>query len=88
MTTIGEGHGPLPTAAANAVLKASNPVPKGTREVRGIDFDDYAGRNITVEEMVAGMAGMGFQASAVSEAVRIIDDMVGRPIHNICRSIA
>ena len=27
--------------------------------------------------MVAGMSGMGFQASAVADAVRIVDDMVG-----------
>lgn len=47
--------------------------------VKGIDFDDYQGRDITVNELVAGMADMGFQASAVGDAVRIIDDMVCSP---------
>ena len=77
MTAVGQNHGPLPTSAADAVLKASAPVPEGAQRVRGIEFDRFEGRDITVDEMVAGMAGMGFQASAVSEAVRIINDMVG-----------
>jgi deoxyhypusine synthase len=65
-----------PEGATNAVLKPSEPVPKGSREVRGIDFNDYAGRSITVEELLGGYANMGFQATAVGEAVRIVNDMV------------
>lgn len=68
------GH--APSAATNAVLKPSDPVPQGVRMVKGIEFDDYEGRDITVNELVAGMADMGFQASAVGDAVRIINDMV------------
>ena len=66
-----------PALATDAVLKQSEPIAAGMREVDGIDFDDYAGRDMTVAELVAGMTNMGFQASAVTEATRIINDMVG-----------
>lgn len=72
-------HGHAPSAATDAVLKPSDPMPHEVRMVKGIDFDDYQGRDITVNELVAGMADMGFQASAVGDAVRIIDDMVCSP---------
>lgn len=65
-----------PTGATDAVLKPSEPVPAGSRPVQGIDFNDYAQRAMTVEELVGGMASMGFQATSVGEAVRIINDMV------------
>ena len=68
-----------PSAATDAVLKPSDPLPDGMREVEGIDFNKHQGRDITVSELVAGMANMGFQASAVGEAVRIINDMVTLP---------
>ncbi|MCJ1315690.1 Deoxyhypusine synthase [Xylographa vitiligo] len=65
----------VPSLASDAVLKPSQPIAAGMREVDGIDFDDYAGRDITVSELVAGMTNMGFQATAVTEATRIINDM-------------
>jgi deoxyhypusine synthase len=65
-----------PSGATAAVLKPSEPVPEEARRVRGIDFNDYAQRSITVEELVGGMANMGFQATSVGQAVRIINDMV------------
>lgn len=65
-----------PTGATAAVLKPSDPVPEGAREVKGIDFDNYAHRSITIDELVGGMTNMGFQATSVGEAVRIINDMV------------
>lgn len=65
-----------PSNATDAVLKPSEPVPADAREVQGIDFDDYAQRSITVEELVGGYARMGFQATAIGEAVRIVNDMV------------
>lgn len=65
-----------PTIAADAVLKPSDPVPEGMQQVSGLEFDDFRERDMTVTEMVAGMATMGFQASAVADAVRIINDMV------------
>lgn len=67
-----------PSGATDAVLRPSEPVPDDAREVQGIDFDNYADRSITVDELVAGMASMGFQATSVGEAVRIIEGMVGQ----------
>jgi hypothetical protein len=64
-----------PSAATEAVLKASS-VPHGMDSVSGIDFDRYQDGNMTVTDLVAGMARMGFQATNVAEAVRIINDMV------------
>ncbi|KAF2253884.1 Deoxyhypusine synthase [Trematosphaeria pertusa] len=64
-----------PSGATDAVLKPSEPVAQGSREVQGIDFNAYAQRSITVEELVEGYASMGFQATAVGEAVRIINEM-------------
>lgn len=69
-----------PSGATDAVLKPSEPVPDGAREVQGIDFNDYADRSITVDELVAGMACMGFQATSVGDAVRIIEGMVGEKL--------
>ena len=71
----------IPVTAASAVLKPSAAVPDEARQVQGIEFDDFRERNITVREMVFGMASIGFQASAVADAVRIINDMV-RPMIN------
>lgn len=65
-----------PSGATDAVLKPSDPVPDGARQVEGIDFNKYRDQPITVEELVAGMSSMGFQATSVGEAVRIINDMV------------
>ena len=67
-----------PSGATDAVLKPSEPVPADAKEVRGIDFNQYANRSITVEELIAGYSSMGFQATSVGEAVRIINDMVSR----------
>lgn len=66
----------IPTTATNAVLRPSEPIPDGARQVQGIEFDAFRERNMTVREMVSGMTNMGFQASAVADAVRIINDMV------------
>lgn len=60
-------------------MKPSAAVPEGSREVQGIDFNQYASRSITVEELVGGYASMGFQATSIGEAVRIINDMVSCP---------
>ncbi|KAI9800462.1 MAG: Deoxyhypusine synthase [Piccolia ochrophora] len=64
-----------PSGATDAVLKPSATVPPDAQRVSGIDFDQHTGTRITVEDLVAGMSNMGFQASAVSEACRIINDM-------------
>jgi len=58
------------------VFKVSESVPEGSKEVQGIDFNKYTKRNITVDELISGMTNMGFQATSVGEAVRIINEMV------------
>lgn len=65
-----------PSKATDAVLVASDPVAEGVQQVHGIEFNDYHDADITVTELVDGMAKMGFQASAVGDAVRIINEMV------------
>lgn len=70
-----------PNTATDAVLKPSAPVEAGARVVKGLDFNKYKDKALTVEELVDNMAGMGFQASAVSEAVRIVNDMVSHDLH-------
>lgn len=72
-------NGAAPTAVTDAVLKPSNPVPDGAIPVDGVDFDKFAHRNISVSELVDGMANMGFQASSIGQAVQIVDGMVGLP---------
>ena len=70
-----------PSNATNAVLLPSDPMPDGAQKVQGIDFNAYHDANMTAAELVDGMANMGFQASAVADAVQIINQMV-RPLWN------
>ena len=65
-----------PSKAIDAVLLASDPIPEGMQEVRGIDFNAHDASNITVATLVDGMSTMGFQASAIGDAVKIINQMV------------
>ncbi|KAJ5398299.1 Deoxyhypusine synthase [Penicillium cosmopolitanum] len=64
-----------PTSAMDSVLLASEPMPEGTQEVRGVDFDKFQGRDITVAELVENLTSTGFQGSAVAEAAHIINEM-------------
>lgn len=68
--------GAAPNGATDAVLKPSDPVPEGSIPVVGLDFDKYAERDITVSELVGNMASMGFQATSVGQAAKVIDGMV------------
>lgn len=68
-----------PTSATDSVLLASEPMPEGTHQVRGVDFDKFQGRDITVAELVDNLTYTGFQGSAVAEAARIINEMVYMP---------
>ncbi|KAI9792266.1 MAG: Deoxyhypusine synthase [Peltula sp. TS41687] len=71
------GNGTVPSVATAAVLKPSQPMPDGAQKIEGIDFSHYAAdQEITVSELVAAMSRTGFQASAVGEAVRIINGML------------
>ncbi|RYP76828.1 hypothetical protein DL771_001564 [Monosporascus sp. 5C6A] len=64
-----------PSQATDAVLVPSAELPQGAQKVEEINFNDFKGRPINVEDMVQGMRHMGFQASSMGEAVRIINDM-------------
>lgn len=65
-----------PSGAAQAVLKPSDPPPEDATEVKGINFDRYAEKNISVVDMVEAMEHMGFQASSVGQAAKVINGMV------------
>lgn len=64
----------LPSSVADAVL-VQGEMPAGSQKVEELDFNKLAGRPITVDELINPMSNMGFQASAIGDAVRIINDM-------------
>ncbi|KAH6656502.1 Deoxyhypusine synthase [Truncatella angustata] len=64
-----------PSAATDAVLVPSDELPKDAQKVEEIDFNAFKGRPITVDDMLQNMKYMGFQASAMGDAVRIINNM-------------
>jgi deoxyhypusine synthase len=66
----------VPSTIATAVLTPSHEMPKGSQSVEELEFNAFAGRPITVDDLIKGMNYMGFQASSIGEAVRIINDMV------------
>ena len=73
-----DGANALPPGVVDAVLVPSA-TPDNAQEVEELDFNKLKARGgpITAEDLLQGMRHMGFQASAVGEAVRIINDMVG-----------
>lgn len=64
-----------PASATEAVLVVSEEVPEGIQKVEELDFDEIKG-DVTAEDLLRGMRYMGFQASSLSDAIRIINDMV------------
>lgn len=62
--------------AAAAVLVKSEDMPADAQKVEELDFNRFAGKQVTVEDLINGMTNMGFQASSIGEAVKIINDMV------------
>ena len=72
------GGGAVPESVAAAVLVKSEEMPAGSKQVEELDFNAFAGSKITVEDLIAGMTNMGFQASSIGEAVKIINDMVSQ----------
>ena len=70
------GSSKVPTTATAAVLKPSEPVATGSKTVKGIDFNDFKGRDVTVVELLKHMDVMGFQAMNLAKAIQIIDEMV------------
>ncbi|KAE8447314.1 Deoxyhypusine synthase [Mollisiaceae sp. DMI_Dod_QoI] len=75
MTTSSGNAGALPSTVTDAVLVPSNEMPKDAQKVEELDFNNFTGRPITVDDLISGMNHMGFQASSIGEAVRIINDM-------------
>lgn len=74
-STIADGRS-APSSVTAAVLKPSIEMPEGSQRVEELDFNKFSGRSVTVEDLIKGMNNMGFQASSIGEAVRIINDMV------------
>ncbi|KAK3989599.1 Deoxyhypusine synthase [Cladorrhinum sp. PSN332] len=64
-----------PSAATEAVLVQSIEMPEDAQQVEELDFNKFKGRPITVDDLYQGMKHMGFQASSMCEAVRIINEM-------------
>jgi deoxyhypusine synthase len=71
----------LPDETRNAVLVQSEAMPEGAPKVEDFDFNKFKGRPITAEDLLLGMQNMGFQASSIGDAVRIINGMVSPPPH-------
>jgi len=67
--------GAPPSTVTDAVLVPSNEMPEGSQKVEELDFNTFEGRPITVDDLMSGMNNMGFQASSIGEAVRIINNM-------------
>ncbi|CAG9938980.1 unnamed protein product [Clonostachys rosea f. rosea IK726] len=65
----------LPDETRNAVLVQSEAMPEGAPKVEDFDFNKFKGRPITAEDLLLGMQNMGFQASSIGDAVRIINGM-------------
>lgn len=77
MSTANESNGNRPPEdVLNAVLVPSDEIPEGAQKVEEIDFNAFKGRPITVDDIMQGMSNMGFQASSMGEAVKIINKMV------------
>lgn len=64
-----------PSQATEAVLVKSTEMPADAQKVEELDFNKFKGRPITVDDLYQGMKHMGFQASSMGEAIRIINDM-------------
>lgn len=65
----------FPELATDAVLKQSEPVPDDFKEVKGIDYSQDSAYNMSAVDLIKLMKTMGFQASSVSNACGIIDEM-------------
>ncbi|KAM3534996.1 hypothetical protein MY4038_001726 [Beauveria bassiana] len=63
-----------PSGAKDAVLVKSEDMPADAQKVEELDFNKL-NRPVTAHELFMGMRHMGFQASAMSEAIRIINEM-------------
>jgi deoxyhypusine synthase len=77
MTTKGaDVASTVPSVSTAAVLKQSINMPQDAQKVEELNFNEFVGRSITVEDLINGTQNMGFQATSIGEAVRIINEMV------------
>lgn len=81
-----EDYGAPPSSVTDAVLVRSNEMPEGSQKVEELDFNEFSGRPITVEDLISGMNHMGFQASSIGQAVKIVNDMVSTPLLLPCKT--
>ena len=70
-----------PAEATGAVLVKSEDMAADAQKVEELDFNKIKSP-ITADDLLQGMRSMGFQASSIAEAVRIINDMVS--VHPPC----
>lgn len=77
----GNAKDSAPSEAKNAVLVKSEEMPEGSQAVEELDFNKLKGP-ITAEDLFLGMRHMGFQASSMAEAIRIINDMVSNKLQS------
>jgi deoxyhypusine synthase len=87
MASNGTSSAPPPSTVTDAVLKPSDPVPEDAVPVKGLDFDAFKDRNITVAELVENLKTVGFQATAIGQAVDIVNGMVGDHALQIFRTL-
>jgi deoxyhypusine synthase len=65
----------LPAIASDAVLVKSVPVPDDFVEVKGIDYSQDSAYNMKAKDLIKSMETMGFQASSLSKACKVIEEM-------------
>lgn len=65
----------LPVNATDAVFVKSIPVPEDFVEVKGVDYSQDSAYNMNAKDLIKSMTNMGFQASSLSKACNIIDEM-------------
>lgn len=68
-----------PASATDAVLVPSDEMPQDAQRVEELDFNKFVNKAITAQDLLEGMSHMGFQATSMCEAVRIINNMVNTP---------
>jgi len=76
-----DSHSAPPAKATDAVLVASEPVPEGIQQVKGIDWLALPAEQRTIiSAFIDQVAGQGFQSSSIGDAIRIINNMVGHTL--------
>lgn len=73
-----------PTKATDAVLVPSDPVSEDARQVTGIDWSALPPESrAIISHFVLNLSGQGFQSSAIGDAIKIVNEMVGLEITHL-----